>query len=159
MDLDKLTNVDTSCFYLAVLDDTQFANWHMLLDRTFPDAVVRAIRDFFNEVSAAWQFPYYFGENWNAFNDCITDLEWLQGRIYLMLVRNASSLLREAAQKDFAILMRILQRTQESWKTPNRYFPRDRLPTPFHVIFQCSNGDVAQFSQRLDEVHAEYEKL
>src|SRR5215469_636745 len=104
MDLEKFTNVDAPCFYLAVSDESQFTDWQMLLERTFPDAVVRAIRgkksttvaDFFDEVGEAWQLPYYFGENWNVFNDCMTDLEWLPGRMYLMLVRDASSLLQGA---------------------------------------------------------------
>ena len=34
--------------------------------------------DFFNEVSASFQFPLYFGENWAAFDECICDLEWLK---------------------------------------------------------------------------------
>jgi len=32
---------------------------------------------FFREISASFQFPNYFGENWNALDDCICDLEWL----------------------------------------------------------------------------------
>lgn len=32
---------------------------------------------FFYEVSASFQFPDYFGENWAAFDECICDLEWL----------------------------------------------------------------------------------
>ena len=32
---------------------------------------------FFDEVSAAFQFPYYFGENWPATDECLCDLEWL----------------------------------------------------------------------------------
>jgi len=31
----------------------------------------------YNEFGAALQFPYYFGENWNAFDECIKDLSWL----------------------------------------------------------------------------------
>lgn len=33
--------------------------------------------DFFREISAAMRFPSYFGWNWAAFDECITDLEWL----------------------------------------------------------------------------------
>lgn len=32
---------------------------------------------FFREISASLQFPWYFGENWAAFDECICDLEWL----------------------------------------------------------------------------------
>jgi hypothetical protein len=29
------------------------------------------------EFAASFQFPYYFGENWPAFDECINDLSWL----------------------------------------------------------------------------------
>ncbi len=33
--------------------------------------------DFFRESQAALGFPAYFGKNWDAFDDCVTDLSWL----------------------------------------------------------------------------------
>jgi hypothetical protein len=30
-----------------------------------------------DEFSAALQFPYYFGENWSAFQECLGDMDWL----------------------------------------------------------------------------------
>jgi len=32
---------------------------------------------FLCEVSASFQFPSYYGENWAAFDECIHDLEWI----------------------------------------------------------------------------------
>jgi Barstar (barnase inhibitor) len=40
---------------------------------------------FFDEVAAALQFPYYFGENWIAVWDCITHLHWLKGSSFLLI--------------------------------------------------------------------------
>lgn len=33
--------------------------------------------DFLIQVAASFQFPYYYAENWAAFDECIQDLEWL----------------------------------------------------------------------------------
>lgn len=32
---------------------------------------------FFKEISASFQFPDYYGENWDATDECLCDLEWL----------------------------------------------------------------------------------
>lgn len=38
----------------------------------------RTVDDFFREISSSMRFPFYFGQNWDAFDECITDLEWLK---------------------------------------------------------------------------------
>lgn len=41
--------------------------------------------DFLIEISASLQFPYYYGENWPAFDECIQDLEWLKfSRLFVL---------------------------------------------------------------------------
>ncbi len=42
------------------------------------------------ELSASFQFPGYFGENWNAANDCLTDLEWLNLKALFVVVEDYS---------------------------------------------------------------------
>ncbi len=45
----------------------------------------------FDEFAAALQFPYYFGENWNALLECLTDLEWLPDGACILMILNANS--------------------------------------------------------------------
>src|SRR5262249_52404434 len=92
MQQDKVLRLGKPCFYVVGLGDDAFANLQLQMVHTHPRAVVRVIRGrksrtvraFFDEVSAALQFPYYFGENWAAFDECITDLDWLAGDAYLL---------------------------------------------------------------------------
>src|SRR6516225_3387906 len=64
-------------------------------------AVVRRIRGhkakttaaLFDEMAAALQFPSYFGENWNALDECLSDLEWLAGDACLLVFERAPELL------------------------------------------------------------------
>jgi RNAse (barnase) inhibitor barstar len=41
---------------------------------------------FFQEVALKMRFPAYFGFNWDAFRDCITDLSWLPIQDGLVLI-------------------------------------------------------------------------
>lgn len=41
---------------------------------------------FFKEISASFQFPFYYGENWPATDECLCDLEWLNAsKIHIMV--------------------------------------------------------------------------
>jgi hypothetical protein len=132
-----------------------------------PRAVVRVLRGgrcrnvtgLFGEVGAALQFPYYFGENWAAFDECITDLDWLDGDAYLLLVNESQALLADADAEDFRILLETLTRANVEWLTPNAYIPRSREPTPFHVVFQVDDGHLDTFRARLEAANASAEVL
>lgn len=49
----------------------------------------------FDEFAAAFQFPYYFGDNKNAFDECMRDLDEFVGpaKGYVVVVRDAAELL------------------------------------------------------------------
>lgn len=48
--------------------------------------------EFFNEVSASFQFPYYFGENWAAMDECLCDLEWLYATKIFVVIDDFSGM-------------------------------------------------------------------
>jgi len=48
------------------------------LSRVLRASKMSTQQDLFNEFGAALQFGDYFGENWNAFNECINDLDWIE---------------------------------------------------------------------------------
>jgi hypothetical protein len=117
-----------------------YAWWQM---ESGSQTVVRMIRGrhcatpqaVFREWSAALQFPYYFGHNWDAFDECITDLDWLPGSCYLFCVTQLDKVL-PAYSSDFSICINVLQVASREWKIPNRYNTNE--PTaPFTVVFHA----------------------
>jgi RNAse (barnase) inhibitor barstar len=44
--------------------------------------------DIFNIFSEKLQFPDYFGNNWDAFFDCIKDLSWIKNKNLIVLLKN-----------------------------------------------------------------------
>src|SRR5882724_13257702 len=51
---------------------------------------------FLNAIAKALVFPDYFGHNWDAFYDCLVDLEHDDGAGTLLVLRDASGFARAA---------------------------------------------------------------
>jgi RNAse (barnase) inhibitor barstar len=63
----------------------------------------------------ALNFPKSFGANWDALEECLTDLEWVDGDGYLIYYDHIDGLL--AAHPDqFETLVEILRDAVASWK-------------------------------------------
>jgi uncharacterized protein YecE (DUF72 family) len=65
---------------------------------------MRTIAGVFDEFAAAFQFPYYFGENKDAFDECLRDLDEFVGAApgYVAIVRDSPELLAQSpAERDW----------------------------------------------------------
>jgi hypothetical protein len=108
-----------------------------------------------NECSAALQFPWYFGENWPAFDECIRDLSWLPGDVYIVIVTESAAVLTEEDEKEFSIFISLLDKAGREWSQPVETSEWWRRPAvPFHVIFQCDELDKEMVLARLRLVRA-----
>ncbi|MEE8888146.1 MAG: barstar family protein [Acidipropionibacterium acidipropionici] len=101
------------------------------------------IQGMFDEFSAALQFPYYVGENWPAFDECIADLDWLShsqdsldfGAGIVLAVRDSQNVLKLAYPGALGNLVGCLESAGEYFTTPfHRGEAWDHDPIPFHVV-------------------------
>ena len=121
--------------------------------RDVPDGLLLAEAD-----AAVLQFPDYFGENYNALDDCITDLDWLLAEGYLFVIKNSASLMIEESDDDLGVLLRILDGAGKEWATPVKEDEwRDREVLPFHMILQISEDEMPDFQSRLEHPRFEIE--
>ena len=63
-------------------------------------------------------FPAWFGGNWDALEDCLTDLSWLEGDGHVLLLEGASGLNTD----DFGILADVLSSSARFWAERRRSF-------------------------------------
>lgn len=49
---------------------------------------IRSKRDLFGRLHKRLQLPGYFGNNWDALNDCLHDLSWLPGVTHVSLLHD-----------------------------------------------------------------------
>ncbi len=53
-------------------------------------------RTLFDKIAGAMKFPSYFGRNWDALDECLSDLEWLPTTGFLLVVRRCGTFWRNS---------------------------------------------------------------
>ena len=79
---------------------------------------MQTIKSLFHEIAAALQFPYYFGDNWNALDECLKDLEWLPAKIFIIGITNSEFILSQEKDDDCLAFGLLLKETCEVWSLP-----------------------------------------
>lgn len=104
---------------------------------------MRTMGGLFDEFAAAMQFPLYFGENEDAFNECIAELEGLPaGEGYVVTITEPDQVLADEDAAALGWLVRSLTSAAEEWAQPVELGEWwDRPAVPFHVVLA---GDPAQ---------------
>ena len=68
-----------------------------------------------NHAATVMHFPAHFGDNWDALEECLTDLEWIDGDGYVIYYDHIDGLL-SAHPDQFETLVEILRDSVKSWK-------------------------------------------
>jgi len=67
---------------------------------------------FLCEVGSILKFPDYYGENWNAFEECINDLSWIKEKNVVLIHKEMPNIPTDQQ----LIYLDILKNAVESWK-------------------------------------------
>ncbi|MHB8294702.1 MAG: barstar family protein [Acidimicrobiales bacterium] len=111
---------------------------------------MRTYADLFDESAAALQFPWYFGENIHAFDECIADLEWLPARAgYVLVISEPELLLSDEGSGSLQRLVLSFSDAIKEWAEPVALGEAwDRPAFPFHVVLACSENGAAPVAAR-----------
>lgn len=91
----------------------------------------------FQAFLVAFEFPQYFGWNWDALNDCLRDLKWLPANAYVVVIDHAGDVLA-ADRERRRTLFRILRRAANH--------PR---AARFKVLLICESAQVEAVSREV----------
>ncbi|HTY24641.1 MAG TPA: barstar family protein [Desulfomonilaceae bacterium] len=89
----------------------QFSYSFFLLEGTNIDGKER----FLNHAAAALRFPDYFGGNWDAFEDCLTDMSWHESHGFVILYDHFETF-AEHSPDQFKIALEILLDSANFWR-------------------------------------------
>jgi RNAse (barnase) inhibitor barstar len=133
IDLDTRLQSGRPWASLLVMSESEVDNSIRALPQT-KNRTIRIVRGYrcitkeqlFREWAAALQFPSYFGENWDAFEDCLLDRDWLPGDTHVVCITSVDVLLQEknkltetfwnvlrnAAENSQGAVLRVILQTQ-----------------------------------------------
>lgn len=147
-------------------DDSEF--WSLgyrLMDlgymcRTLRGNKMRTRQGLFDEFVAAFQFPGYFGRNWNAFEECLGQMDYVDpGKGIVILIRLPEELLADEpeARKVFSEILTDV--SKEYSKAINDGQWTDRAALPFHVVFHTPPFQPSNSTNVWEELGLEFVKL
>ena len=87
-----------------------------------------------SKLAEAARFPGYFGHNWDAAADCLSDLSWLPASGYLLVARCAEGFRYGHHDLD-AVLVDVLLEVIDSWTAPG---------VPFNVLWETADQPAEQ---------------
>ena len=99
----------------------------------------------FDEIAAALQFPFYFGENWDALHDCLSDLTWLHADTVLIAVIDSDRLLEHAPAEErdrFRVVVEEAMRCITDLASQARS-AHSRPPRSLHVLLHSEEAAAA----------------
>ncbi|MFF5853549.1 barstar family protein [[Kitasatospora] papulosa] len=100
----------------------------------------------FEKFYSALKFPEYFGWNWDAFYDCLRDLQWLSVDYHILIIDSADSALRQDsdARTEF---FRSLWRAGKRWSYTKR--PEGVTLSRFSVVLSCDQESASNLARDL----------
>ncbi len=91
-----------------------------------------------DQFSERFEFPEYYGRNWDALYECLTDLSWTPAGAYIMYVSQSSRLLSRQ-RPSIPLFLDIISSACAAWALPeSRGFPIDERKVPFHAVLHDS---------------------
>lgn len=88
--------------------------------------VVKSKADFLRIAGAAMEFPPYYGHNWDAFEELITDLSWIEARGFVLIYDSVWPFARHDPD-GWRQARAILAEAVNYWRT---------TPTPLYVLLR-----------------------
>jgi RNAse (barnase) inhibitor barstar len=94
--------------WVSQVSATDFAVWRVNL------AKVRSKSSLLAVLAKALELPDWFGHNWDALQDCLTDLSWRPAPGYVVVLENCGGL-AASAPETFATTLEVLRHAARWW--------------------------------------------
>jgi len=154
---DKYFQISNTSFHIIEIRKTEYMPFINDLNKAMPPggfikviniADVHNKQEILKVFSDAFNFPDYYGHNWDAFNDCINDLTWLDASLYLLILIGIDK--SEIDEESKNILLELLDIASRRWmKGENHNLRFQNIPIPFHILVVIDEGKTDKITNLL----------
>ncbi|MGM7636578.1 barstar family protein [Bacillus sp. Hm123] len=109
----------------------------------------------FEEFKIKMNFPDYFTDNWDGFDECINDLDWLPNKGFLLVFDNSECIL-SAQKEELLTFFEIMNATIQEWKDGEQFDDFSSSPVPFNIVMICKDGVKEDLNKCLLEINEDY---
>lgn len=74
---------------------------------------------FLKEAALSLDFPEYFGNNWDALADCLTDMSWHEAEGFVVVYKHFDAL-ADHSPEDFAAALDIFRESADYWRNQGK---------------------------------------
>ena len=121
----------------------------------------------FARFSAAFEFPWYFGKNWDAFTDCIGDLEWFPIKDFVtVMVTDAHLVLSKEIDEHYKAFdpstRHVFLDTMNDigkWWSVSTDSMAGRPVAPFHTVLQVKRRHRGAIGKLLNEANVDSSEI
>ena len=94
--------------WVSQVSATDYAVWRVDLGK------VRSKAGLLAALATTLEFPDWFGHNWDALQDCLTDLSWRPAPGYVVVLENCGGL-AASAPETFATILEVFRHAAHWW--------------------------------------------
>lgn len=100
-------------------------------------AICRNVASFLSATASAFQFPNYYGDNLNAFLECINDLGWLIEINYVLVILNHEHFMLDDSLENKNYINVLIEGISKEWANVPTYPGEDefRIKADFKVLY------------------------
>jgi RNAse (barnase) inhibitor barstar len=103
----------------AVSQAKELVERHGLAFLVLDGKTIHGKDEFLKQAAATLQFPDYFGGNWDALADCLTDMSWHQASGFVILYNDFNPF-AEKARDEFRVALDIFRESTEFWRSQGK---------------------------------------
>jgi RNAse (barnase) inhibitor barstar len=122
LQLDDLIRPTWQCIHFIPAHDiekiySELTNTQMKIFRVSLEKITGE-KDLLSCIGNAMEFPNYYGMNWDAFEECLRDMEWCPAKGYVLILDSSTSLWHSYVQSAGKLIESWLFAAQE-WSEEN----------------------------------------